>query len=116
MLFQGHLVFHLSSVLFKKDNSLGRFSAKFSMYDGATVVRHYKDNWGAFTLGSYINGDNSIRANPNNESFQHEYGHYLQSQEAGWAYLPKYAIPSLINASRTPDNYDGYLQHMAFGV
>lgn len=85
-------------------------------YDGATVVRHYKDNWGAFTLGSYINGDNSIRANPNNQLFQHEYGHYLQSQEAGWAYLPKYAIPSLINAKNTPNNYDGVLQHDAFGV
>jgi hypothetical protein len=85
-------------------------------YDGATVVQHYSGGWGGFTLGSYINGDNSIEANPTNPLFQHEYGHYLQSQEAGWTYLSNYAIPSLINAKKTPNNYDGMRQHDAFGV
>ena len=51
-----------------------------SYYDGATIVQHWSDNWGAFTIGSYINGDKNIRADPYNYLFQHEYGHYLQSQ------------------------------------
>ncbi len=87
-----------------------------SYYDGATVVQHYSDKWAAFTIGSYINGDINIEANPKNPLFQHEYGHYLQSQEAGWMYLTNYAIPSLINAKEVPDNYDGVRQHDAYGV
>ena len=71
-------------------------------YDGATVVRHHSEGWGGFTLGSYINGDNSIRADPNNALFQHEYGHYLQSQAHGWFYLGKDAIPSVL--SHDPHN------------
>jgi len=86
-------------------------------YDGATVVKHYSREWGAFTLGSYINGDNNIEANPNNELFQHEYGHYLQSQEAGWAYLSEYAFPSGYNGLTCPKGNDrGYYEHMAYGV
>ena len=85
-------------------------------YDGVTVVQHYSGGWGGFTIGSYINGNINIEADPNNELFQHEYGHYLQSQEAGIAYLTKYAIPSAINGLRTPEGYDGYYQHMAYGV
>ncbi len=66
-------------------------------YDGATVVRHNKKNGLGVTLGSYINGDNSIRPDPNNSLFQHEYGHYLQSRASGIFYLPKFAIPSLLS-------------------
>ena len=87
-----------------------------SYYDGATVVQHYSSDWGGFTLSSYINGDKDIEANPNNELFQHEYGHYLQSQETGWTYLSNYAIPSLINAKNLPNNRDGYKKHDAFSV
>jgi hypothetical protein len=71
-------------------------------YDGATILKCY----GGFipftggrglgvTLGSYIIGNNTIAADPSNPLFQHEYGHYLQSQAVGWAYLPGYALPSL---------------------
>ncbi|MFW5762552.1 MAG: hypothetical protein ACOCXH_16385, partial [Cyclobacteriaceae bacterium] len=42
----------------------------------------------------------------NNELFQHEYGHYLQSGDAGWLYYPKYGIPSLIDAQK-----NGYWEH-----
>lgn len=38
-----------------------------------------------------------MRADPNNPYFQHEYGHYIQSQSSGWFYLSKYAIPSLLS-------------------
>jgi RHS repeat-associated protein len=65
-------------------------------YGGATVVKYYGD-WGAVTLGSYMNGGETIAADPNNTLFQHEYGHYLQSQAWGWAYLSRAAIPSLFD-------------------
>jgi hypothetical protein len=35
----------------------------------------------------------------------HEYGHYIQSQEMGWAFLPKVGIPSLLSAKRSKENY-----------
>lgn len=66
---------------------------------GATVTRVRGGSWGAFTLGSYILGDRTIEANPSNSLFQHEYGHYLQSQAWGPFYFGKVAIPSLISAA-----------------
>ena len=69
-------------------------------YGGATVIKTYGDDipWfsgvNGVTLGSFITGNNTIEANPNNSLFQHEYGHYLQSQKYGFAYLPRYGIPS----------------------
>jgi RHS repeat-associated protein len=75
-----------------------------SYYGGATVVESYSSGWRAFTLGSYINGQRGIQADPNNWLFQHEYGHYLQSQSSGWFYLPKYAIPSFIDAATSSDH------------
>ncbi len=60
---------------------------------GATVLQT-NTSWGAVTLGSYIIGSKSIRADENNSLFQHEYGHYLQSQASGLWYLQRYGIPS----------------------
>ena len=78
-----------------------------SSYDGATIIKsHSKDVFGiagsGVTLGCYIVGNNTIKAAPNNSLFQHEYGHYRQSQEFGWLYLPKCGIPSLF--SKSPHN------------
>ena len=64
---------------------------------GATVVTYNLGGWGAVTLGSYINGDNNLKADPNNYLFQHEYGHYIQSQNFGIVYLSRYGIPSGLN-------------------
>ena len=64
---------------------------------GATVVTYNVGGWGAVTLGSYINGDNNLKADPNNYLFQHEYGHYIQSQNFGISYLSRYGIPSGLN-------------------
>lgn len=50
---------------------------------GATVVQRTKSGGSAVTLGNYIIGDNEIEADPHNYLFQHEYGHYLQSQAMG---------------------------------
>jgi hypothetical protein len=61
---------------------------------GATVVQT-EGSWGGVTQGSYILGDESIEADANNSLFQHEYGHYIQSQSMGWAYYPRVGIPSM---------------------
>lgn len=72
-----------------------------SYYGGATVTETYSEGWGGFTLGSYIMGSRGIHADPNNSLFQHEYGHYLQSQRYGFFYMEKFGIPSLLDCFRT---------------
>ena len=89
-------------------NALGRVRS-VNYYGGATVVQHYQSGWGGFTLASYINGDSSIEANPNNPLFQHEYGHYLQSQEFGLSYMRQFALPSLFDTFGDGD----HRQHFA---
>ena len=64
---------------------------------GATVTRTNNGGWGAVTLGNYITGDHNIQAVADNPLFQHEYGHYIQSQATGIFYLPRYGIPSGLN-------------------
>ena len=68
-----------------------------SYYGGATVVESYSERWGGITIGNYINGQRGIKADPNNWLFQHEYGHYIQSQAFGWFYFSKVGIPSLLS-------------------
>ena len=69
-------------------------------YGGATCVEMYGKDWGAVTFGSYIMGNRYIQADPlNNKLFQHEYGHYLQSQATGFMYLQRYGIPSAFSGS-----------------
>lgn len=76
-----------------------------SYWGGATAIEYYQRNWGAFTSGSFINGSRGLYADPSNALFQHEYGHYLQSQAMGWAYLPRVAVPSLISAMQKDRNH-----------
>ncbi len=65
---------------------------------GATVVSTQNSWYGAaVTQGSYIVGGSELQADPNNSLFQHEYGHYIQSQSMGWAYYPRVGIPSLLS-------------------
>lgn len=114
-LFQGNIGQTISRLTWElPQTSLGYASSGFSnwfgdvenvnYYDGATVVTHKSGNWGAFTLSSYINGDNSISADPTNRLFQHEYGHYLQSQKFGLFYLQKFAIPSMLDTFGNKDH------------
>lgn len=65
---------------------------------GATVVRTNGNDFGAITQSSFIVGDCNIEANPSDELFQHEYGHYLQSQDIGPLYYLTIGIPSFISA------------------
>ncbi|MDL2231021.1 endonuclease, partial [Bacteroidales bacterium OttesenSCG-928-L19] len=70
-----------------------------NLYRGATVINsRWMSDGEAVTLGSYITGGNNIKADVNNSLFQHEYGHYIQSQYMGPAYLAKVGIPSLFGA------------------
>ena len=70
---------------------------------GATVIST-RNNWTAVTIGSYIMGGKSLVANNGNDYFQHEYGHYIQSQRYGPLYLSKIGIPSAFskNTSSSP--------------
>lgn len=65
---------------------------------GATMVSHNSNIGGAITLGSYINGGPDLMADPNNSTFQHEYGHYIQSQGMGIAYLSRVGLPSILSS------------------
>ncbi len=75
-----------------------------SYYGGATAVETYAKEWGAFTLGCYIMGNRGLHADPNNTLFQHEYGHYLQSQSFGFFYIQRCGLPSLFDTMRSEDS------------
>lgn len=62
---------------------------------GATIVSTAESDGTAFTSGSYIIGGPELKAKNSNGLFQHEYGHYLQSQVYGPLYMMKVAIPSM---------------------
>jgi len=79
---------------------------------GATVLNVGNKDWGGLTLGSFILGDHTIEADPDNSLFQHEYGHYLQSQAIGPRYFIDVALPSLYSASIK--NRGDYYGHMNF--
>ena len=68
----------------------------------------------AVTLGNYIIGDEHLSAHADNPFFQHEYGHYLQSRNMGWAYFGRIAIPSLRSEhGNYENNYLGHDYHPA---
>lgn len=78
-------------------------------YGGATVCSgNYFGSPGAVTLGSYINGSRALEADPDNSLFQHEYGHYLQSQEMGPGYLSRVGVPSLMSTAFYDDDNHKY--------
>lgn len=68
-------------------------------FHGATVVYGAALPGSGMTLGSYISlpargHENEPGTGLGSYTLMHEYGHYLQSQKSGPAYLFKYAIPS----------------------
>lgn len=91
-----------------------------SFFDGATAVEAYNRNMGGVTLGSYIIGEKGLHADPYNKLFQHEYGHYVQSQRTGLGYLFSHGLPSLLSAIRNKNKkayHNGvfYKAHNFFG-
>lgn len=105
-LFQTTIGHDINSIL----NTIGEVKS-VDYYRGATVVENRHRNWGAFTLGSYILGEEGVEADPANRIFQHEYGHYLQSQAVGPFYIQRYAIPSLIDANNHQDDSRKHMLH-----
>ena len=62
----------------------------------------------AVTLGNVIVGGSSLELDPNKSLFQHEYGHYLQSQKWGIAWPFVFGIPSLGSMVFDPENHDTF--------
>ena len=73
--------------------------------NGATVIASNIFNSGAITLGNFISGVKYIRGSLKDDTFKHEYGHYLQSQDFGWAYLLCVGIPSLKSAKNNDETH-----------
>ncbi len=59
------------------------FKVNWVKYKYGATVLNTKGHFGAFTLGSYINGDETIEADANNKLFQHEYG-TLYTKSSSW--------------------------------
>ena len=73
-----------------------------TVVNGATfIMGHLK----ALTLSNVIIGGKDLKADINNSQFQHEYGHYIQSQNFGPAFLSKIGVPSLISAATGKGNH-----------
>ena len=53
-------------------------------YKGSTHIMTDLEMGGAFTIGGSIFTDSTIKTN--SSLYQHEYGHYLQSQKMGWGW------------------------------
>ncbi len=66
-------------------------------YELGSTVLNMNVNWPGVSLGSYILADERIKATPFNKLYQHEYGHYLQSQRMGWAYLIRVGLPAIMS-------------------
>lgn len=66
-------------------------------YELGTTVLNMNVGWPGVSLGSYILADNRIKATPFNKLYQHEFGHYLQSQRMGWAYLVRIGLPAIMS-------------------
>ena len=78
-------------------NYYGHVSKVASKYGATAVSSKTLDGFGAATFGNIIIGESSLEADANNSLFQHEYGHYLQSQSLGLAYLIRVGIPSALH-------------------
>lgn len=75
------------------------FTRKVNSVDyclGSTVL-NMNVQWPGVSLGSYILAKEVIKPDPDNKMFQHEYGHYLQSQRMGIAYLIRVGLPAILS-------------------
>jgi len=76
--------------------NLGGGVREVSYRDGTAVVET-NGNWTAFTMSNYIIGGKGLENDVSNKTYQHEYGHYLQSQDLGPYYVMLIAIPSIMS-------------------
>jgi RHS repeat-associated protein len=87
------------------NNMIGNIQS-ISHSDGATLIETQADHWGGYTLGSIITADYGTKVG--RQLFMHEYGHYMQSQRIGPAYLFGVGIPSLGSAIIDPYNHNKF--------
>lgn len=66
-------------------------------YGGGATVVGMRVDWLGVTLGTYILGDSTLHAQPDNRLYQHEYGHYLQSKRMGLAYFVRVGLPAIMS-------------------
>lgn len=66
-------------------------------YGGGAAVISMRVDWLGVTLGTYILGDSTLHAVPDNRLYQHEYGHYLQSKRMGLAYFVRVGLPAIMS-------------------
>ncbi len=85
-------------------NMFGNVTNVSGAFGATTITTTNMKKGQAVTLGNYIMGHSGLTASPGNSTFQHEYGHYLQSQSMGWGYLFAVGIPSLKSAAQR-DNH-----------
>ncbi|MBO4434642.1 MAG: hypothetical protein J5769_04210 [Bacteroidales bacterium] len=76
--------------------NLGGGIREVSYRDGTAVIET-NGNWTAFTMSNYIIGGKGLENDVSNKTYQHEYGHYLQSQDLGRYYVMLIAIPSIMS-------------------
>lgn len=80
-------------------NTFGHVKKVSHAYGALVMSTPYFGESGAITLGNVIIGNSSLEADPNNATFQHEYGHYMQSQIFGVAYTSVIGVPSLVSSA-----------------
>ncbi len=78
-------------------SGIGR-TKEVGYFGGATFTVTKRDHWGGITLGNniFLDGDSDLALN--DATFQHEYGHYIQSQNVGPLYYFTFGLPSAIHA------------------
>ncbi len=67
--------------------------------DGAVALSNVTRRGSAFTIGNYIFGPENFTADWRDHTFDHEYGHYIQSNWFGPFYLPVIGSTSLLSAA-----------------
>ncbi|MBQ8675815.1 MAG: hypothetical protein IJ528_06280 [Bacteroidaceae bacterium] len=89
-------------------NLVGAVSGVSEMDGMLAIAGPTGDNNSAFTIGHYSFGPNGYRGTWQDNLFVHEYGHYIQSQQWGPAYIYSIGAPSLVSATiaRMNSNYN----------
>lgn len=86
------------------NNMIGNVQNVRHLYGTTVLSSSFFHGEEAMTIGSYITGSHKIKADASNSTFQHEYGHYIQSQKYGIAYLTAVGVHSLKSAKNHDDH------------
>jgi len=87
-------------------NMSGKVKDVKSKYGVTTISTYSMKN--AVTLGNFIVGQEDLAPDPNNVTFQHEYGHYIQSQIYGLFYLIDIGLESIGTVNTDKHRYMWY--------